>query len=158
MAFTVPYTTSTFPPNMNANTDLTTHTELLQSGTLGLVNPPGSVARFVDFCPGASPLMHRTQSLDYGVVMEGAVEMVLDGGVTRVLRRGDMAVQRGTNHGWRNLSETEWARMFFVLQGAEKVEVGERTLEADYSEAGSEAGSLAGGKKKEEEEGGSSKI
>lgn len=139
---------------MNANADITTHTQLIQSGTLGLVNAGGTVARFVDFAPGAEPLMHRTESLDYGVVMEGEVEMVLDEGVTRVMRRGDIAVQRGTNHGWRNRSGTEWARMFFVLQGAEKVEVGERTLEADYSEAGSEAGSLAGGKKEE----GSSKI
>lgn len=156
MAFAVPYTTSTFPPNMNGNADLSAHTQLVQSGTLGLVNARGTVARFVDFAPGAEPLMHRTESLDYGVVMEGEVEMVLDEGVTRVLRRGDIAVQRGTNHGWRNVSK-EWARMFFVLQGAEKVAVGERTLEADYSEAGSEAGSLAGGKEKEGE-GGSSKI
>lgn len=60
--------------------------------------------------------MHRTQSLDYGVVIEGEVEMVLDDGVSTVMGRGDVAVQRGTSHGWRNVSKTEWARMFFVLQ------------------------------------------
>lgn len=140
MAFDVVYTTSTFPPNMNGDADLTSHDKLLQSKQLGLVNPNGTVARIVDFAPGIEPLMHRTQSLDYGVVLEGEVEMVLDEGVTRVMRRGDVAVQRGTNHGWRNVSRTEWARMFFVLQDAKKIEVGGKELGEDLSNAGSEAG------------------
>lgn len=125
---------------MNGDADLTSHDKLLQSKQLGLVNPNGTVARIVDFAPGIEPLMHRTQSLDYGVVLEGEVEMVLDEGVTRVMRRGDVAVQRGTNHGWRNVSRTEWARMFFVLQDAKKIEVGGKELGEDLSNAGSEAG------------------
>ena len=40
--------------------------------------------------------MHRTQSLDFGVVLEGEIELVLDSGETRLLKRGDVAVQRGT--------------------------------------------------------------
>lgn len=70
----------------------------------------------VDIAPGNEALMHRTQSLDYGIVIEGEVELVLDDGVSTVMRRGDVAVQRATSHGWRNVSGTEWARMFFVLQ------------------------------------------
>lgn len=84
--------------------------------------------------------MHRTQSLDYGVVIEGEVEMVLDNGVTTVMKRGDVAVQRGTNHGWRNCSKSEWARMFFVLQECEKVVVGGAELGEDVSRAGSGEG------------------
>lgn len=70
--------------------------------------------------------MHRTQSLDYGLVVEGEVEMELDDGVKVTLRRGDVAVQRGTIHGWRNVSPNGgWARMFFVLQDlGGKVQVG----------------------------------
>ena len=87
--------------------------------------------------------MHRTQSLDYGVVLEGEVEMILDNGVTRKMGRGDVAVQRGTNHGWRNTSETEWARIFFVLQEAVKVRIGEEELGEDVSGAGEEGGRFA---------------
>lgn len=74
--------------------------------------------------------MHRTQSLDYGVVLEGEVYMDLDGGEaeTRLLKRGDVAVQRGTMHSWRNASDTTWARMLFVLQGSEPVVVGGERL------------------------------
>ena len=94
----------------------------------------------VDIAPGSKPLLHRTQSLDYGVVIEGEVEMILDEGVGRVMRRGDVAVQRGTNHGWRNLSGTEWARMFFVLQDCERVVVGGREMGEDVSGAESGVG------------------
>jgi len=72
--------------------------------------------------------MHRTVSLDYGVVLEGEVELVLDSGETRVLRRGDVAVQRATAHAWRNVSATQWARMLFVLVPCAEVVVGGRRV------------------------------
>jgi quercetin dioxygenase-like cupin family protein len=78
--------------------------------------------------------MHRTVSLDYGVVIEGEVELVLDSGETRVLRRGDVAVQRGTMHAWRNTSRTEWARMMYVLQECKPVEVEGKVLGEDYGD------------------------
>jgi quercetin dioxygenase-like cupin family protein len=70
--------------------------------------------------------MHRTLSLDMGIVIEGEIELVLDSGETRLMKRGDLAVQRGTNHAWRNASaphEGRWARMFYVLQDAEPIEL-----------------------------------
>lgn len=148
MAFDPIYTTSTFPPDMNNNADISAHETLIKSGKLGLVNPNGTVARIVDLAPGAQPLMHRTQSLDYGIVLEGEVEMILDKGVTRRMGRGDVAVQRGTNHGWRNMSGTEWARMFFVLQEAGKIRVGEEELGEDLSAAGDEVGRFAQAKER----------
>lgn len=75
--------------------------------------------------------MHRTVSLDYGVVLEGEIELVLDSGESRVLKRNDISVQRGTNHIWRNRSQTEWGRMLFVSQEAKPVEVNGKIL--DYS-------------------------
>jgi quercetin dioxygenase-like cupin family protein len=49
------------------------------------------------------------------------MELTLDSGETRTLRVGDVVVQRGTMHGWRNPSATEWARVVFFLVGAEAV-------------------------------------
>ncbi|KAI5200242.1 hypothetical protein E4T38_06606 [Aureobasidium subglaciale] len=48
--------------------------------------------------PGATSPMHRTVSLDYGVVLEGEAVLVLNSGEERLLQRGDIAMQRGTNH------------------------------------------------------------
>jgi len=85
----------------------------------------------VDFAPGFDCMMHRTQSLDFGVVLEGTIELVLDSGETKIMERGDVAVQRATMHAWRNPSETQWARMMFVLQDCEKVELDGQVLKED---------------------------
>ncbi|KAL1840941.1 hypothetical protein VTJ49DRAFT_7600 [Mycothermus thermophilus] len=136
LGFAVPFTTSTFPADLNDGTDLATHDALVTSGRLGLVNPGGTVCRVVDFAPGYASAMHRTKSLDYGVVLEGELEMVLDGGDRVVLKRGDVAVQRGTNHQWVNKSATEWARMLFVLQDIKPVVVNGKELGEDLGPEG----------------------
>jgi mannose-6-phosphate isomerase-like protein (cupin superfamily) len=59
------------------------------------------------------PLMHRTQTLDYGIVIEGELTLVLDRGETTV-RAGDIIIQRGTNHAWANRSD-KTCRVAFVL-------------------------------------------
>jgi len=158
MGMGVVYTT-TFPANLTNDTDISTHDKLLQSNTLGLVNPNGTVCRMVDLSPGYTCLMHRTQSLDYGIVLEGTVEMLLesdgnddddgddgdrdgDGDNSSeaqqknkkkviTMKRGDVAVQRATMHAWRNPSETEWARMIFVLQDCQKPVVQGREVGED---------------------------
>ncbi|HVZ45830.1 MAG TPA: cupin domain-containing protein [Ramlibacter sp.] len=61
------------------------------------------------------PLMHRTQSVDYGVVIEGEVTLVLDDSEVQ-LAAGSVVVQRGTNHAWANRSGRP-CRMLFVLIG-----------------------------------------
>lgn len=61
------------------------------------------------------PLMHRTESVDYGVVIEGELTLVLDEGDV-VLKPGSVVVQRGTNHAWANRSGAP-CRMLFVLVG-----------------------------------------
>ena len=142
MAFNVVYTTNEFPPSLNDNKDLKAHDKLMNAGGPGLVNPGGTVARIVDLGPGQEALMHRTQSLDYGIILEGEIEMILDDGVKKVMRRGDVAVQRATNHGWRNTSETEWARMFFVLQDCQKVVVAGKEVGEDVSGAGADSEGL----------------
>lgn len=138
VGFNVVYTTSKFPVDLNNNADITSHAQTMASGTLGLVQPGGTVCRIVDFGPQGSPLMHRTQSLDYGIVLEGEVEMELDDGSVTLLKRGDIAVQRGTNHAWRNPSPTEWTRMLFVLQDCEPVVIGTNKLKENLGDANGE--------------------
>jgi len=90
----------------------------------GLTCPSGTVLRFVDFGPGKASPMHKTNSIDYGIVIEGEVELRLDSGVATRLKPGDVVVQRGTNHAWVNVG-TGWARMAFVLIEAKPLGSGE---------------------------------
>ncbi len=105
--------------------------------------PQGSIIRFVDIPPDAiqdnisaediaagfaqigaanatthnsdSPhkLMHRTETIDYGILLSGELWLVLDEGETK-LTPGDVVIQRGTNHAWSNRTN-ETARMVFIL-------------------------------------------
>lgn len=59
------------------------------------------------------PLMHRTETIDYGIVLEGEIVLILDEGET-IVRAGDVVVQRGTSHAWANRSGAN-ARIAFVL-------------------------------------------
>lgn len=131
MAFDVVYTTSQFPANLNNDADVAAHEKVMKSGQLGLVRPQGTVCRIVDFAPNNRCVVHRTQSLDYGIVLEGQIEMVLEEGDPILMQRGDVAVQRATMHGWRNPSETEWARMIFVLQDCHPLTVGEKEMKEE---------------------------
>jgi uncharacterized cupin superfamily protein len=57
--------------------------------------------------------MHRTETIDYGILLAGEIWLVLDEGETK-LAPGDIVIQRGTNHAWSNRT-TEPARMLFIL-------------------------------------------
>ena len=81
--------------------------------------PNGTVIRVNEFRPGflspegrQSP-MHRTETIDYGIVLEGEMVLILDDAEVE-LRAGDVVVQRGTDHAWANRSH-QVARMVFVL-------------------------------------------
>ena len=85
------------------------------------IPPParGSIFRVVDFPPAgahADPMMHRTDSVDYGIVLEGEIDMILDDSEVR-LKAGDVLVQQGTVHGWINRGKIN-CRVAFVLIGA----------------------------------------
>ncbi|MEI9810258.1 MAG: cupin domain-containing protein [Bacteroidota bacterium] len=59
------------------------------------------------------PLMHRTKTVDYGIVLEGEITLVLDQEETTIYP-GDIVVQNGTNHAWANRSD-KICRMVFIL-------------------------------------------
>jgi quercetin dioxygenase-like cupin family protein len=89
----------------------------------------GSVFRIVRYEPGVSPRNHRTDSIDYAVVMSGAIEMELDDGVVAKLKAGDVLVQRGTIHNWVNRGP-EVCVVAFVLISAKPVTADGKPLTA----------------------------
>jgi quercetin dioxygenase-like cupin family protein len=78
--------------------------------------PPadGVVVRFTEMAPGAESPMHRTETVDVGVVLEGETWLLLDDGSETRVGVGDAVVQRATNHAWANRSDRP-VRMLFVL-------------------------------------------
>lgn len=62
------------------------------------------------------PLMHRTESVDYGIVISGEMTLVLDKGET-LLKAGDVVIQRGTNHAWANRSGQPCRMLFILVDG-----------------------------------------
>ena len=83
---------------------------------IGTTIPGGSVFRVVEYGPGVVPRNHRTDSIDYAVVISGEIDMETDGTVVH-LRAGDVLVQRGTIHNWIN-NGTEPCVIAFVLISA----------------------------------------
>jgi quercetin dioxygenase-like cupin family protein len=86
----------------------------------GTTRAGGTVFRVIEFAPGVAPRNHRTDSIDYAIVLAGEIDMTLDDQVV-TLRAGDVLVQRGTIHNWINRS-TAPCVIAFVLIDAKPVE------------------------------------
>ena len=89
----------------------------------------GSVFRVIRYEPGVTPRNHRTDSIDYAVVISGGIDMELDDGVVVSLKAGDVLVQRGTIHNWVNRG-TEACIIAFVLISAKPVTAAGQPLAA----------------------------
>jgi hypothetical protein len=72
--------------------------------------------------PSPHPLMHRTESVDYGLVLDGELILVLDGSETLV-RAGDVVIQRGTSNAWANRSGRPARMAFILIDGAYEPEL-----------------------------------
>ena len=83
--------------------------------------PPRNGSRFTinDYPPGMPGRMHRTNTLDIIVVMDGEIDMELDDGVEVHLNRGDIMVQQGTNHAWWNRGQ-KTCRLAIILLDAKE--------------------------------------
>jgi quercetin dioxygenase-like cupin family protein len=86
--------------------------------------PPASGTRFavIDFPPGNTGRMHRTETIDYVIVISGEIDMEMDDSTVH-MTAGDVMVQRGTNHAWVNRG-TGPARVAFVLIDAKPIGIG----------------------------------
>jgi quercetin dioxygenase-like cupin family protein len=86
--------------------------------------PPAKGTRFavITFPPGNPGRMHRTETIDYVIVMQGELDMDMDDSTVK-LKAGDVMVQRGTNHAWVNRSNAV-ARAAFVLIDAKPLGIG----------------------------------
>lgn len=76
----------------------------------------GASASHTDGANAPHPFMHRTETVDYGIVLEGEIVLILDAGET-VVRAGDIVVQRGTNHAWANRSNANCRIAFVLIDG-----------------------------------------
>ena len=119
--YSVIWSSEGFPVNNDGNAD--------PSGKkIGTTIPNGTVFRIVSFGPGVAPRNHRTDSIDYAVVMSGEIDMDLDGTVVH-LNTGYVLVQRGTIHNWINTG-TEPCVIAFTLVSAKSASAGGKTLPA----------------------------
>lgn len=133
--FALAYSTASFPvPGLSppssetaesqANLDVKQYKSSLQDPSP--LNPAnGTACTMLEVPFGNVVPMHRTATLDYGVVIDGVAELLLDSGESKVLRKGDVFVQRGTAHSWKNLtSENDnngVLKVFFVFQPIDKI-------------------------------------
>lgn len=91
----------------------------------------GTVIRVTEFAPGAPKFMHRTETVDYAILLKGECDLELDDGKTVHMKAGDIVVQRGTMHAWVNNGK-EPCVFAFVLIDADPVQVGGQSLTTVY--------------------------
>jgi len=119
--YSVIWSSEGFPVNNDGDAD--------PSGKkIGTTISDGTVFRIVSFGPGVAPRNHRTDSIDYAVVMSGEIDMELDVGKVH-LKAGDVLVQRGTIHNWVNTG-SEPCVIAFTLLSAKSVTAGGKMLPA----------------------------
>ncbi len=119
--FSVIWSSEGFPVNNDGNEDPS-------KKDIGTFIDNGTVFRIVSFAPGVAPRNHRTDSIDYAVVMSGEIDMVLDIGTVH-LKAGDVLVQRGTIHDWVNNGDVPCV-IAFTLISAKPVIAGGKPLKA----------------------------
>jgi mannose-6-phosphate isomerase-like protein (cupin superfamily) len=119
--YSVIWSSEGFPANNDGDAD--------PSGKkIGTTISDGTVFRIVSFGPGVAPRNHRTDSIDYAVVMSGEIDMELDVGKVH-LKASDVLVQRGTIHNWVNTG-SEPCVIAFTLVSAKSVTAGGKMLPA----------------------------
>lgn len=126
-SFLLIWTTESVPADNNDETDG-------REREAGLTINQGSVVRIVDMLPGKQSPMHRTNSIDYGIVLKGEIELELDDGAKRTVREGGIIIQRGTNHLWRNTTDQPCRIAFILIEAPAYMHDGEPLPEAKPGE------------------------
>ena len=115
------WTTEGFPVNNDGHDDASTR-------QVGTTLAGGTILRVVEFSPGVQARNHRTDSIDYAIIMSGEIDMEMDGAMIH-LKAGDVLVQRGTIHNWIN-NGTAPCVIVFALIDAKPVTAGSTVLKA----------------------------
>ena len=115
------WTTEGFPANNDGDADAGLR-------KVGTTLPKGTIFRIIEFAPGLAARNHRTDSIDYIVIISGEIDIELDGTVVH-LKAGDTMVQRGTIHNWVN-NGTSPCVLAVILIDAKSVEAGGKVLPA----------------------------
>nr|BDX35605.1 cupin domain-containing protein StrE [Stachybotrys sp.] len=115
------YSTQQHPVDLNAGADI----KYARKNELGISAKNGTVCRMIDFAPSGVLPMHRVQSLDYAIVIEGIFKVILDSGEERIIQRGDITIQRSTSHEWINITGDGRlpGRVVFVLLDTKETHV-----------------------------------
>ncbi|HEY2054623.1 MAG TPA: cupin domain-containing protein [Solirubrobacterales bacterium] len=127
-AFFNVWTTDSMPVD---NTDATLAVQREGSETTFRGTGKGSVLRIGILEPGTRSPMHRTESLDYALCLEGECDLELDGGECRTVRAGEIVIQRGTNHVWHNRS-SEPCRFAWILLDSAPIMIDGEPLSARW--------------------------
>ncbi|RWA14551.1 hypothetical protein EKO27_g617 [Xylaria grammica] len=124
--FRLAYTSDQAPQALNGS-DLDTYGGY-RKNVPHLVTPGGGAnVWYIDTPPGAESPLHRTVSLDFVIVVEGELQLILDSGEMRVLKPGDLVIQRGTTHQWKNVSKDKWVRMIGVMAAIQPIALNDGT-------------------------------
>ncbi|KAK6210525.1 NADPH-dependent 1-acyl dihydroxyacetone phosphate reductase [Pestalotiopsis sp. IQ-011] len=107
--------------------------------------PDGCVARMIDFAPGAASNYHRALTLGIGTVCEGEIELSLGPNQNRIMVPGDVSINRGAMHRWRNTSSTKPARMLFIMLDVKPIIVNGKPLEFEMGKLMDEYAKYADG-------------
>lgn len=75
----------------------------------------GSVFRITEWAPGHARFTHRTETVDYVILLSGEIDCELDDGVVVHMKPGDVLVQRGTIHTWVNKGSVPAVTAFILL-------------------------------------------
>ncbi|ESK97932.1 cupin domain protein [Moniliophthora roreri MCA 2997] len=121
--------TDPLPTNDNNNSEDGAERVINPLENFGLVSDKGSNFQMTELAPGAITPMHRTSSLDYDILIDGELLLVMEDGTETLLTQpGDTVVMKGAMHAWKNPSATKWCRWMSVLTSAQPAVVNDRPL------------------------------
>jgi len=117
-------TKDSIPTNDNNNSEDGAERKIDDLTNFTLVHPTGTNFRSTELAPGGKTAMHRTSSLDYNILISGELILIMEDGTEKLLKNpGDVVIQKGSLHAWRNPSQQECTRWVTVLIAAEPVVV-----------------------------------
>ena len=86
----------------------------------------GTTVRIVEWAPGHAMFPHRTETMDYSIVLSGEIDVEFDSGQVVTMKQGDIVVMRGVTHTWKNKSTLPAVTAFILIDAAPFVAAGEK--------------------------------